>query len=99
MSYRNNRSTDCVWICASVLYKQVDFSFFQGTENLSYRGGNTIPGSGDGSMGNIYTNYQDRWTVENPRQDVFGHAVSYNHANNTRSSLVVKRYEHTLKRY
>ncbi|MFA7140480.1 MAG: TonB-dependent receptor [Proteiniphilum sp.] len=75
---------------ASVLYKQVDFSFFFQGNGKTYRiigGNNFIPGSGDGSMGNIYTNYQDRWTVENPHQDVFWpRLASYNHANNTRSS-------------
>lgn len=30
-----------------------------------------IPGSGSGVLGNIHSNYADRWTVENPSQDVF----------------------------
>ncbi len=29
------------------------------------------PGETMGAMGNILTNYQDRWTVENPSQDVY----------------------------
>jgi len=30
-----------------------------------------LPGTGMGSIGNIMTNIDDRWTPENPRQDVF----------------------------
>lgn len=30
-----------------------------------------IPGSGSGVLGNIWSNYADRWTTENPSQDVF----------------------------
>ena len=47
--------------------------FFQGNDK-TYRliGGSYFsPGSGGGALGNIYTNYTDRWTVDNPRQDVF----------------------------
>ena len=59
----------------NVEYKNFDFSFFfQGTEQ-SYRiiGGTQyfIPGSGQGVMGNVYANYKDCWTEENPSQDVF----------------------------
>ncbi|MDK2838297.1 MAG: SusC/RagA family TonB-linked outer membrane protein [Bacteroidota bacterium] len=75
---------------ASVLYKQIDFSFFFQGNGKTYRiigGNNFIPGSGDGSMGNIYDNYQDRWTVDNPSQDAFWPRLSsYNHANNTQPS-------------
>ncbi len=46
-----------------------------------------IPGSGGGSLGNIYANVDDRWTKENPRQDVFWPRLSsYVHANNTQAS-------------
>lgn len=55
-------------------YKNFDLScFFQGN-GRTYRiigGTNFIPGSGNGAMGNIMTNVVDRWTEENPRQDVF----------------------------
>ena len=48
--------------------------FFQGTGD-TYRviGGTTyfIPGSGQTLQGNVYSNYNDRWTEENPSQDVF----------------------------
>lgn len=50
--------------------------FFQGSGD-TYRiiGGSDyfIPGSGAGVLGNVYTNYTDCWTEENPSQDVFGH--------------------------
>lgn len=52
-------------------YKNFDFNvFFQGNAKTHrFIGGrNFLPGSG---LGNILSNYQDRWTVENPRQDVF----------------------------
>ena len=38
-------------------------------------------------MGNIYTNYTDRWTVDNPRQDVFWPRLSNSpNANNDKAS-------------
>lgn len=56
---------------ANAIYKGFDFNvFFQGN-GKTYRfigGQNFLPGSG---LGNILTNYNDRWTVENPSQDVF----------------------------
>ncbi|MDR1381370.1 MAG: TonB-dependent receptor [Tannerella sp.] len=55
-------------------YRNVDFGiFFQGSGNVStVLGGSTfLPGSGGGGIGNIYANVDDRWTPENPRQDVF----------------------------
>jgi TonB-linked SusC/RagA family outer membrane protein len=57
-------------------YKSFDLSvFFQGTGDM-YRvigGGDThfLPGTGMGSIGNVMTNVDDRWTPDNPRQDVF----------------------------
>ena len=56
-------------------YKNFDMSFFfQGT-GQSYRiiGGSDyfIPGSGQGVLGNVYANYTDCWTEDNPSQDVF----------------------------
>jgi len=60
---------------ASVNFRQWDFSFFFQGVGDTYRiiGQNSyfIPGSGQGVQGNIYANYQDRWTVDNPSQNVF----------------------------
>lgn len=65
----------------NVVYRGIDFSFFfQGTgdsHRLLYVGGYLIPGTGQGTMGNIYANYNDRWTEENPSQDVFWPRLSY----------------------
>jgi TonB-linked SusC/RagA family outer membrane protein len=61
-------------------YKQFDFSFFFQGIGKSERiiGGATfIPGSGQGTLGNIYDNYEDRWTEENPSQNVFWPRLSY----------------------
>ncbi len=56
-------------------YKGFDFNlFFQGTgDTWRIIGGNDyfIPGSGQGVLGNVYTNYNDRWTESNPSQNVF----------------------------
>lgn len=75
---------------ANLRYKQFDFGvFFQGLGN-TYRiigGSNFIPGSANGSMGNILTNVTDRWTVDNPQQDVFYPRLSdYQSANNNEAS-------------
>lgn len=61
-------------------YKQFDFSFFfQGiAKSERIIGGSTfIPGSGQGTLGNIYDNYQDRWTEQNPDQNAFYPRLSY----------------------
>lgn len=74
----------------------VDFSvFFQGVGD-TYRiiGGNEyfIPGSGQGIQGNIFDNYNDRWTTENPSQDVFWPRLSYaNNKNNSAASTWWKK--------
>lgn len=55
-------------------YKNIDFGvFFQGTGNFTnmLHGPTLIPGSGGGGVGNIYSNVDDRWTPENPNQNVF----------------------------
>lgn len=75
---------------ANVRYKAFDFGFFlQGVTNM-YRiigGANFIPGSANGAMGNIFTNVHDRWTVDNPNQDVFYPRLSdYQSANNNMES-------------
>lgn len=65
---------------SNIQFKNLDLNFFfQGT-GCAYRiigGGDSnrkgyfIPGSGQGVLGNIYSNYNDRWTEDNPSQDVF----------------------------
>ena len=58
---------------ATVSYKSFDLGvFFQGTgKTYQLLGGETwLPGSSLGA-GNIYSNIDNRWTPENPRQDVF----------------------------
>lgn len=56
-------------------YKNLDFNFFfQGvgkTERMIGGSNYFIPGSGQGVQGNIYANYNDRWTETNPAQNVF----------------------------
>ena len=53
----------------------IDFNFFFQGQADCYRiiGGNDyfIPGSGQGVLGNVYANYTDCWTEENPSQNVF----------------------------
>ena len=75
---------------ANVSYKNFDFNvFFQGTgRTFRFIGGDHfLPGSSMGAMGNIFTNYQDRWTPERPRQDVFYPRLSYGpNENNTQNS-------------
>jgi len=71
-------------------YKNVDFGvFFQGTGNFTnmLKGSNFIPGSGGGGLGNIYSNVDDRWTEENPNQNVFWPRLSfYDSENNKQES-------------
>jgi TonB-linked SusC/RagA family outer membrane protein len=59
----------------SANYKNFDLGFlFQGNGNTWRIIGRTeyfLPGGGNAAIGNIYTNVDDRWTVDNPRQDVF----------------------------
>lgn len=80
----------------NVNYKNWDLSFFfQGIAD-SYRiiGGSDyfIPGSGQGVLGNVYANYNDRWTEENPSQDVFWPRLSEStNTNNNRASTWWKK--------
>lgn len=81
---------------ANLIYKNTDFSFFfQGsadTYRMLYVGEQLIPGSGQGTMGNIYSNYNDRWTEENPSQDVFWPRLTYGkNAHNQQNSTFFKR--------
>ena len=56
-------------------WKGVDFNFFFQGQADCYRiiGGNDyfIPGSGQGVLGTVYSNYTDCWTEDNPSQNVF----------------------------
>ena len=76
----------------SLRYKAFDFNvFFQGN-GRTYRfiGGpdsNFLPGSSMGVTGNIFTNYNDRWTIDNQSQDVFYPRLSYGpNSNNSQNS-------------
>lgn len=58
---------------ANVRYKAVDFGFFFQGLGKTYQilgGESWLPGSVLGA-GNIFSNIDDRWTPENPSQDVF----------------------------
>ncbi|MEH6659139.1 TonB-dependent receptor [Leeuwenhoekiella marinoflava] len=71
-------------------YKSFDLGlFFQGNAK-TYRiigGQYFIPGTGAGALGNIYSNVNDRWTADNPRQDVFWPRLSnQTNANNAAAS-------------
>ena len=75
----------------SLNHKGFDISaLFQGVAKTDFIiGGNSyyIPGSGQGSIANILANCDDRWTPENPSQDVFFPRLSYGISeNNTRAS-------------
>lgn len=56
-------------------FKNFDFGLlFQGnskTWQIIGRSEDFLPGGGNAATGNIFTNVYDRWTVDNPRQDVF----------------------------
>ena len=74
-------------------YKNIDFGFFLQGNGKTYRiigsGVKTfIPGTGANTKeGNIYSNYQDRWTPENPSQNVFWPRLSSTiNENNTQPS-------------
>lgn len=75
---------------ANVKYKMVDFGFFFQGAGETYqilRGENWLPGSVLGA-GNVFSNVDDRWTVDNPNQDVFwprlgDRAVANNEQNST----------------
>jgi TonB-linked SusC/RagA family outer membrane protein len=66
----------------TVRYKNLDFSaFFQGIGDsyilFGHRDMYFFPGGGEGLIGNILTNVDDRWTPENPRQDAFYPRLSW----------------------
>lgn len=71
----------------SMEYKGFDFSFFfQGNGKTTYAigGESFLPGSNAGTQGNIFTNVDDRWTVDNPRQDAFYPRLQMGINNNNR---------------
>ena len=76
---------------ANARYKNFDFNiFFQGN-GRTYRfiggvAGNFLPGASQGTIGNILTNYNDRWTPENPTQDAFYPRLSYGPNTNNRQN-------------
>lgn len=64
----------------NVSYKNIDVNiFFQGNgRTWRFIGGSGfLPGSSMGAMYNIYDNYQDRWTPDNPSQDAFYPRLTY----------------------
>ncbi|WP_029904870.1 TonB-dependent receptor [Prevotella sp. 10(H)] len=65
---------------ANIRYKAIDFGFFfQGVGN-TYQllgGENWLPGTAQGATGNIFSNYNDRWTKDNPRDDTFWPRLTY----------------------
>lgn len=75
---------------ANVRYKSFDFGFFMQGLSKTDRiigGSNFIPGSSNGAMGNMFDNVSDRWTVADPRQDVFYPRLSdYQSSNNNMAS-------------
>lgn len=75
---------------ANIAYKNIDVNvFFQGTgRTWRFIGGTGfMPGSTMGSTYNIHANYQDRWTPENPSQDVFYPRLTYGeNENNNKNS-------------
>lgn len=54
-------------------YKNLDFgALFQGIgRSWNILGSSIIPGANRGVTGNMFTNANDRWTVDNPSQNVF----------------------------
>lgn len=75
---------------ASIQYKNFDLGFlFQGVAHTSLMLGNDasgissffFPAQSSGTQGNILGNIDDRWTVDNPRQDVFWPRLSTNGTN------------------
>lgn len=63
----------------SFVWKDLDFSFlFQGMgRTWRIMSSNILPGQNSGEFYNLFTNYQDRWTADNPRQDVFYPRLTY----------------------
>lgn len=70
-------------------WKDLDISaLFQGVgKTWNILSGNIIPASNKGTTYNIFTNYTDRWTEDNPSQNVFYPRLDYGvNANNSQAS-------------
>ena len=63
----------------NLAWKGFDFGvLFQGAGRMwRVMSVNTIPGYDAGGYYNVFTNYHDRWTVDNPSQDVFYPRLTY----------------------
>ena len=63
----------------NLAWKGFDFGvLFQGAGRMwRLMSNNTIPGYDSGGYYNVFSNYQDRWTVDNPSQDVFYPRLTY----------------------
>lgn len=58
----------------NVTYKELSIGvLFQGTEGADriLSGSSIMPFQGNGGTGNLFSNIDDRWTTDNPSQDVF----------------------------
>lgn len=69
----------------SFRYRRFDISaMFQGVGKTDFMlsGSLFIPGVGQGTLGNIISNVDDRWTPENPSDNVFFPRLSYGANNN-----------------
>ncbi len=75
---------------ANISYKNIDFGFFFQGVGKTYQllgGENWLPSAAQGATGNMFTNVDDRWTKENPSQDVFWPRLYYgSHSNNEQAS-------------
>lgn len=74
---------------ANIRWKGIDFGvLFQGLgRSWNILSGNIIPASNKGTTYNIFTNYKDRWTMEDPRQNVFYPRMDYGtNSNNNQQS-------------
>ena len=63
----------------NLAWKGFDFGvLFQGTGRMwRLMSSNIIPGYDTGGYYNVFSNYEDRWTVDNPSQDVFYPRLTY----------------------
>lgn len=60
-------------------WKDLDFGvLFQGTgRTWRMMSANILPGQNSGGYYNVFSNYEDRWTEDNPSQDVFYPRLTY----------------------
>lgn len=72
----------------NIVYRNFDFGvLFQGT-GRAWRvlSPSIIPGNSQGSLYNVFSNYEDRWTVDNPSQDVFYPRLTYGDNRNNKEA-------------